>query len=101
MSIRYYDKGGAPIELPDWCEKLEDQTYKRILETTMDDGTWISTVWLGLDHQHGDGQPLIFETMVFQSKEELDEQDIERYSTLDEAIRGHGQIVSKWEEIHA
>lgn len=26
---------------------------------------WVSTVFLGLDHRHGDGPPLIFETMVF------------------------------------
>ncbi len=26
---------------------------------------WISTLWLGINHNYGDGPPLIFETMVF------------------------------------
>ena len=47
-----------------------------------------------LDHP-GDGPPLIFETMVFQA-EGFDEQDMERYSTLEDAIAGHKRMVKKW-----
>jgi len=52
----------------------------------------VSTVFLGLDHQYGDGPPLIFETMVFGG--ELDGQ-MERYSTWEEAETGHKQWVGK------
>ncbi len=28
---------------------------------------WVSTVFLGIDHQFGEGPPLLFETMVFRN----------------------------------
>ena len=63
----------------------------------MSDGTWISAVWLGLDHRFGsDGPPLIFETMVFPSKSDLRESDCERYATEDEARAGHAAMVARW-----
>lgn len=46
----------------------------------------VSTVFLGLDHNWGNGPPLIFETMVFGGL--LDEEQ-DRYSTWDEAKIGH------------
>jgi hypothetical protein len=52
----------------------------------------VSTVWLGLDHQFGEGPPLIFETMVFGGPHD---QYTERYSTEDEARRGHKRIVAR------
>ena len=49
-------------------------------------GVIVSTVFLGLDHNWGDGPPLLFETMVFGG--EHDEEQ-ERYATWDEAVAGH------------
>lgn len=95
--IDYYDKDGSRLSLLAWGKKLEEHDYKRVDESILDDGTWISTVWLGLNHQYGDGPPLIFETMVFPSKDNLDEQDMERYSTLEEAKKGHEEMVLKWQ----
>lgn len=46
----------------------------------------VSTVFLGLDHQFGDGPPLIFETLATGGK--LDG-EMDRYSTWDEAAAGH------------
>jgi len=53
------------------------------------EGCRISTVFLGIDHNFGDGPPLLFETMVFGGK--LD-QEQDRYSTYDEAITGHDKM---------
>ncbi len=51
----------------------------------------ISTVFLGLNHSfEDDGSPLLFETMVFGGKHD---QDMERYSTWDEAERGHKKFI--------
>jgi len=52
----------------------------------------ISTVFLGLDHNWGQGPPLLFETMVFGGK--LD-QEQERYTTWEEAETGHRLMVEK------
>lgn len=52
----------------------------------------VSTVFLGLDHSWGDGEPQIFETMVFGGA--LD-QEQERYSTWAEAEAGHAAMVAR------
>jgi len=103
----YYNKKGEKIELMEWAKLLEDNNYKVIKQETLPDGTGVSTVWLGLDHQFGKGKPLIFETMVFskyykkysfRGKEykSRDSLDMERYSTLKEAREGHKKMVEKW-----
>ena len=91
---RYYDRQGNPIDLMAWGESLE--TEKRVRETTLPDGKWISTVWLGLNHNFcSPGPPLIFETMVFPKEGEYGELDCNRYSTEEEAIAGHEAMVEK------
>jgi hypothetical protein len=92
----YYDKQGKPMELLEWGKLFEDFSYKRVAEDTLPDGKWVSTVWLGLNHQYGGGPPLIFETMVFPSRDKLDELHCQRYSTEEEAVSGHKAIVEKW-----
>lgn len=90
----YYDKDGTPIsDVMTWGLKLQDPEYKRVAKDTLDDGRMVSTVWLGLDHGWGDGPPLIFETMVFSSKDSFDDQYMERYATEAEALAGHQRIV--------
>ena len=50
----------------------------------------VSTVFLGLDHNWGDGPPLLFETMIFGGKHD---QYQERYSTYEEAEAGHEEAL--------
>lgn len=97
--MNYYDKDGTIISTEVWAAKFEDFPYRRVAETTLSDGTWVSTVWLGVDHQFGEGPPLIFETMVFQSRETTQSLDMVRYCTLDEAEGGHLKMVVRWQEI--
>lgn len=64
----------------------------------------VSTVFLGLDHQHGEGPPLLFETMVFDEVNTVealgrkfpqsiyDDGFFMRYSTWEEAEEGHHKI---------
>jgi hypothetical protein len=52
----------------------------------------ISTVFRGLDHSSGDGPPLLFETMVFGGS--LD-QEMDRYTTWEEAEIGHKAMVEQ------
>lgn len=53
----------------------------------------VSTVFLGLNHQFGDGPPILFETMVFGGV--LDDLTC-RYSTWDEAEKGHQAILEQF-----
>ena len=56
----------------------------------------ISTVFLGLDHSFGGKKPLLFETMIFGGK--LD-QEQERYTTWEQAEKGHKGMVNKVKEV--
>jgi hypothetical protein len=52
----------------------------------------VSTVFLGLDHGWGTGQPLMWETMVYGGK--LDG-TCERYTSRADAIEGHARVVAR------
>lgn len=102
LSPRYYDRDGRPLAgVEEWGVLFEQPDYKRVLETTLPDGKWVSTVWLGLDHGFrdlGDPHPLIFETMVFEHAEWRlgRELDCQRYHTEEEALAGHTRMVRAW-----
>ena len=96
MSIGYYDRDGRPLTSKEWGAMLERQDKRRVAETTLPDGKWVSTVWLGLDHNFGGGPPLIFETKVFPSSTDFTDLDQERYATEAEAMAGHQVMVDKW-----
>lgn len=99
-----FDKGvlrGKEVVPPDnedaWVEQICTNSPKRIVAQTWLGGFRISTVFLGLNHQHGDDLPLWFETMVFDdravnSKSSLDQYQT-RYTTWDEAFAGHVEHV--------
>lgn len=78
-------------DFEEWCKlfKYEDDS-RRVGDTQIGD-TRISTVFLGIDHSHFMGRPLLFETMIFSNNEDNGYQ--ERYSTWEEAIEGHNKTV--------
>lgn len=93
MCDMYYDRAGRPLKSyqdADWS--IEGQ---RVARTELFGGVMVSTVHLVLDHQYGDGPPLIFETMVFGGP--LDQMQ-ERYSTEEQALQGHVKMVLRAQE---
>ena len=97
---KYYKRDGTPYEgdgLMAWARDFDDPEPKRVANTTLPNGRNVSTVWLGADHQFGGGPPLIFETMVFSSKDDDPaDNDMDRYSTEEQAVEGHKRMVEKW-----
>lgn len=83
---RFYDDSGNPISFDAWIALFEGTPDPHVAEDILDDGTRVSTVWLGLDQSFWGGPPLIFETMIFGGKHD---QYQERYSTKDQALEGH------------
>ena len=76
----------------EWAKFFENDEDRRVDRTEFPDGTSVSTVFLALDHQFGDGPPLLFETMIFKGKS--GESDYcERCSTWDEAVEMHKRAV--------
>lgn len=68
--MQAYDRNGIPISMDEWSKTLAEQG-NRVARSKVTDAADpsvsfdVSTVWLGLDHGHQDGPPVIFETMVF------------------------------------
>ena len=50
-----------------WAEFFEDINNTRVADDTVNEAR-VSTVFLGIDHQFGEGKPLLFETMIFGGK---------------------------------
>jgi hypothetical protein len=59
----------------EWARMLEGSD-RIVAQDTLPDGTFISTVFLGLDHGWGKGPPITFETMVFFPKGEGEDSEI-------------------------
>ena len=77
-----------------WCEEVwGDDDARRVAYTIVAPGVTVSTIFLGIDHSFSSrGPPVLFETMVFTDyggEEQL------RWSTFDEALAGHQQLVEK------
>ena len=92
----YYDRNGKPINRSEFAKRHDDFEYKVLARTTLPDGRFVSTVWLGIDHAFGEQPPLIFETMVFPERGNWHEEDCDRYATEAEARAGHEAMVAKW-----
>jgi hypothetical protein len=86
---------GDPVPEPDvmkWALWFEEHNNdRRIARTELPDGVVVSTVFLGLDHSFGRGEPLLFETMIFGGPHD-ETQD--RYATRQAAINGHAHYVA-------
>lgn len=133
---QYYDRKGFPIPgepdassiepgwmLPTlvWARMMQDYDYRVVALDDLPDHSYLSTVWLGLDHSHGLSPPTIFETMRFageisefelpapfggstqQYHESMEFRDPEtgemteqlRYATEEEAAAAHHEIVRR------
>lgn len=72
-------------------------SWARVGDDTLN-GWRVSTVFLGLDHQWGDGPPLLFETMIFRDGDVPDVAELnewqDRYSTWAEAEAGHAAALA-------
>ena len=79
----YYDRQGNSVGMEEFAKIFEAD---RIVAQDKQLDVMVSTVFLGLDHNYGDGPPLIFETMIFGGP--LDQWQ-DRYSTEEEAKLGH------------
>ena len=94
---KYYKRDGTLYkDIMEWSKDLEKKEYKIVKQEILPNGKWVSTVWLGLDHSYRNGPPLIFETMVFPKEGDYGDLDMDRYSTEEEAIKGHKKMVKKW-----
>ncbi len=85
------------VEEPDlykWGAWMEDNREFLHVGDDSSNGYRISTIFLGLNHQYGEGPPLLYETMIFKNG---DWQHLycDRYSTWEEAETGHKEVLER------
>lgn len=117
IRVSYHDREGNPLTLLEYVERFGDfevrKDYKQVAYTEIAGVLFVSTVWLGVNHRIGPGRPLIFETMAFVITHDDDvpnptfgrvlaaslEEFISprRYSTEEEALAGHAEVVAEVE----
>jgi hypothetical protein len=78
------DKKIIPVDFTTWAKWFE--TADRHVGNNHLRAIHVSTVFLGIDHNFGEGEPLLFETMIFGGKHDGYQ---DRYSTYEEAEKGH------------
>ena len=96
-----YRRDGTPYPSGDQglLEWAEDFTNNIVRQDRLKDGSFVSTVWIGLDMdtfsrmRHRAHQPLIFETITWDARDEIVE--MRRYPTENDAIIGHVEEVDR------
>ena len=78
-----------------WFEMYRDQCILK--KTKVSDDVEVSTVFLGTNHNFGEGEPVLFETMVFGGEHNHYRR---RYCTYDEALAGHERTIEMIFDIH-
>jgi hypothetical protein len=97
----YILKGRKPVRIYDLLEfAVWFETANRVVAQTRIGNLFVSTVFLGIDHNyHLEGPPILFETMVFWSGETHREfpKDLyqARFATWSGAERHHKRLVKK------
>lgn len=89
------DAENNPVPCDDlmaWAEWFGD-TDKRTIAKTEINGCTVSTVFLGVDHQFGEGPPVLWESMVFSGGLYGDGEQ-RRYTSHADALAGHHEIVA-------
>lgn len=53
-----------------WFEQTSRNRGRRVMETLLANGVWISTIFLALDHGFNSERPVLWETMAFECMKE-------------------------------
>jgi hypothetical protein len=86
----------VPSDLLTWAKFFEAGDNRAVASADFGGDAVVSTVFLGLNHAYlPDAPPLLFETMVFADAYPAIDQEQRRYTTWDEAMRGHRAIVAE------
>ena len=81
-----------PCDIMEYIEWERDGGDVRRVAFDCKHGVTVSTVFLGLDHGHRGGLPILWETMVFG----IGFKPCERYTSHEDAVKGHKEMVAKY-----
>ena len=77
------------VDLMEWARSFEG-TDRCVAVDELPNDVRVSTVFLGLNHNWGDGPPVLWETMIFGGAHDGYQ---DRYSSRDDAIAGHAKAL--------
>lgn len=75
-------------------EELTSTCCQKLAFHGFSEGTFVSTVFLGIDHSFGGETPILFETWCCYKNEEV---DMRRYQTYEAALTGHNELLAELE----
>jgi hypothetical protein len=87
----------VPCSLMEWAHWMEAEPLARIVKRTEIGTLWVSTVFLGIDHNWDpdpEAEPLLFETMIFDDYQDAYQT---RCTTWDQAELMHEVAVAEAE----
>lgn len=93
-TICYKDRQGNYISTEKWQELLADPSYRIVKQDTIGK-YFISTIWLG--HVCWPGN-YYYESTVFLGEQISDDYEIQRYTSEDQALAGHEDILLRYRE---
>ena len=101
MSFKYILKDGKVERCDDLLEwaKAFEKGERRVERTVVGDKL-VSTMFLGVDHSFGVGEPELFETMVFNNDRAnyaSHDEYTRRYATIEQARDGHREVITQLE----
>ena len=85
---------GVPVkehDLHKWGAWFESASNRVVAQTDLPGDVSVSTVFLGLDHNHGAGPSILWETMIFGGQHNGWQ---DRYTSKAAAILGHEHAVA-------
>jgi hypothetical protein len=95
MNTKHYilKKGKiVAVDLMTWAKWMEVDGARHVKREQIGP-SWVSTVFLGIDHNFGDGPPILWETMVFGGK--LDQEMDRCAGDQDQAEAMHENMVQR------
>lgn len=87
------DKDGNVVperDLLSWAKWFEDSS-NRIVKADKVGDVRVSTIFLGIDHNFGDGAPVLWETMIFGGEHDGYQ---DRYTSREDALAGHEKALT-------
>ncbi|EJW13988.1 hypothetical protein M5X00_29690 [Paenibacillus alvei] len=91
----HFDRQGNPLEFEKWANLLEDDNYRVVEQTTLEDKTLVSTIWTGIDNSINNSKQ-VFETVIFPPDGSTEM--VGRWSSEEEACVMHNQTLLKLKE---
>lgn len=99
--IRWYilDDEGNPVPEPDtlkaarWFENAGSNGLRTLALSEFTKDHFLSTVFLGLDHNYwGGGEPILYESLWFGGEHDG---EMRRYHSKEEALEGHKEMLAE------